>query len=269
VNKKRVGAATFLIIGGTLLYWRGYAPDILENTRQTISLAAYQFLVAQSKLVEPFKRWLHNRRTARELEQQLAETTALCQELQAENIRLQGTLTHAHKTQELCAFAERYKKSEMRVAQVLARCFSDASHYFLIDAGSAHGVEPDMAVTHNNSLVGKISEVYHWYSKVCLISDHTCKVAVYGSKNHSYGIHEGCNRETETALCYVDHLQPLEQNELLISSGDGLVFPEGFGIGHIKTTETGPLHHDVTVTPLCNLRAIRYCTVFAKGELKS
>jgi len=269
VNKKRVGIGAVLIICSAIAYWRGYAPGIVENTRQTISLAAYQFLVAQSKIVEPFKQWLHNRRAARELEQQLADTAKQCQELLAENIRLKGTLTHAQEIEELCSFAARYKKNNLRVAQVLARCFSDAGHYFLIDAGSAHGIELDMAVTYNNNLIGKISEVYRWYSKVCLITDRTCKVAAYGDKNHSHGIHEGCNHEDETSLCYVDHLQPLEPGEMLISSGDGLVFPEGFGIGHITTTTPGPLHHEVTVTPLCDLRAIRYCTVFAKGELRT
>ena len=266
---KRVAAILCLLVGLAVLYYRGHAPQLIEGTRQAVSLVTYPFLVAQSKLTEPFKRWLHNRRTTYELEQLLAETTKQQDALVAENIRLKSSISHLEETEVLQKFAARYAKTETRSAQVLARCFAENEHYFLIDAGAAHGVEPDMAVAHSNTLIGKVSEVYRWYSKVHLITDRTCKVAVYGDRHRSHGIHEGGNNEHQTVLSYVDHLKPISAGEMLISSGDGLVFPEGFGVGRIQKTEPGILYHTITATPLCDLRAIRYCTVFAKGELRT
>ena len=269
MKKKRVAAILCILVGSAALHYRGHTPQILEGARQAISLVAYQLLVVQSKLTEPFKRWLHNRRTTYKLEQLLEETTCQQESLLAENIRLKGSLAHLEETEALQKFAARYTKAETRSAQVLARCFSQNEHYFLIDAGSAHGVEPDMAVTHNNTLIGKVSEAYRWYSKVHLITDRTCKIAVYGDKHRSQGIHEGCNDESQTILSYVDHLKPIAVGEMLISSGDGLVFPEGFGVGRIQKSEPGTLYHTITVEPLCDLRNVRYCTVFAKGELRT
>jgi len=268
MKKKRVVTSIGILLCITCIYYRQQAPHALDLTKQACSVAAYPLLRIQQAIVEPFKQWLHGRRTAYKLEQILQETRTESEKLLAENIKLKSANSNLHDTETLRSFCARYESNCMRQAQIIARYLGEDTQYLLINAGTAHGVEPDMAVTYNATLLGKISEVYRWYSKVSLVTDHTCKVAVYSDVNHCKGIHEGANNETETTLSYVDHLQPVETNELLISSGEGLVFPEGFGVARIKKRENGALYHTITTTPLCDLRAISHCAVFAKGELK-
>jgi rod shape-determining protein MreC len=135
----------------------------------------------------------------------------------------------------------------------------------LIDAGSSKGVEKDMVVVYKHCLVGKVTEVYPWYSKVVAITDRTCKVAVQCVNQKTTGIHEGTNDLGATQLKYVSHLEPIEVGDYLISSGEGLVFPRGLGVGQIVSCAQSGLYHVIEVKPLIDMQKIAYCTVIKRG----
>lgn len=53
------------------------------------------------------------------------------------------------------------------------------------------------------------------------------------------GIHEGLNTPSLSALKYVSHLESVAINDLIISSGEGLVFPRGFALGTVVAADKG------------------------------
>src|SRR5439155_10101649 len=99
-----------------------------------------------------------------------------------ETIKVTAQLAYVQDIKELYEFKQRYHIDQGQVAQVLVRHLSERSHYIFINVGSQQGIEKDMVVTHNNCLLGKITQVYPWYSKVTLITDRTCKVAALCAK---------------------------------------------------------------------------------------
>jgi rod shape-determining protein MreC len=136
-----------------------------------------------------------------------------------------------------------------------------------IDRGASKGVQPNMVALYKNCLIGRVSEVYPSYSKVLLITDKTCKIAALCGTTKSSGIHEGLNKKDYCTLNYVSHLCTLEEGELVISSGEGLVFPQGFGLGKIKSFTRKGLFYDVVIEPLVDLKNIEYVYIIQKGEL--
>ena len=144
---------------------------------------------------------------------------------------------------------------------------SDKVNFFLVDVGSNRGAKQGMVAVYNNQLVGKVTEVYPLYSKVTLIIDRTCKVAAYCLVTKATGIHVGHNHDTRTKLDYVSRLTPTPQiGDLVISSGEGLVFPKGFALGCITEFTEEDLLYNISVRPLCDFHTLSDCYLLERGD---
>ena len=229
------------------------------------SYLVYPLLVMQHSVVTPIKSYFEKRKTIIELEEKLITCQVEREALLAQNIELQGLISFCQDTQELKEFKERYQSSSAFLAQVLVKNFSEQSHFFLIDKGKKHGLQKDMVAIYKDCLIGRITEVYPYYSKVILISDQSCKVAAYCAQSKATGIYQGINQEWSATLDHVSHLSHLEVGEMIVSSGDGLIFPRGFGIGKIKSFQPQGLFWQVNIEPLLDLHTINYCYVIQKG----
>lgn len=229
------------------------------------SYIVYPALVVQHYVAAPIKSFFTKRATVAQLEQKLQHLQQERDTILAQNIELNGLISYAQDTQELIQFKQRYDFSHATLAQVLAKNFSEQSHFFLLDKGAQAGVQKDMVVIYKDCLIGRIIEVYPNYSKMVLISDQSCKVAAYCEQSKATGIYQGANQEWGAQLNHVSHLSHVEVGEMILSSGDGLIFPRGFGLGRIKNFETQGLFHQITVEPLVDLRALSYCYVVQKG----
>jgi rod shape-determining protein MreC len=210
-----------------------------------------------------------NKQTVHDLEAQLQHLKNQYQHMCAENISLRVSQKYQHDIYDLIDFKQRYNPTFGVVAQVLTRHAADDGHYFLVAAGEQKGVKLDMVAVYKSFLVGKVTEVHPWYAKVSLITDERCKIAAYCEKTNACGIHEGCNRANATTLNFVSHLDTIEQDELVVSSGKGLVFPQGFALGRIKTITQQDLFHAIEVEPLIDLYSLDYCLIIDKGTVEA
>ena len=257
-----------IVIGSSLLFifvlHRAlfFSPSAFERYS---SYVAYPALVLQHYIATPIKSYFEKRATAAELEQQLALMQQERDDAIAKNIELNGMISFAQDTQEIVDFKKQYDFSQALLAQVLVKNFSEQSHFFLLDKGSNAGVQKDMVLIYKDCLVGKVIEVYPHYSKALLISDQSCKVAAYCAQSKATGIYQGSNEEWGAVLNHVSHLSHLDAGEMILSSGDGLIFPRGFGLGKIKSFQPDGLFYAVVVEPLVDLRAINHCYVVCKG----
>lgn len=242
----------------------GASTKVLEHVS---SYVMYPILVAQNKIVMPIKHYFERNRSRQEIEHLLCLLQQERDDLVAQNVQLNAMLSYTKETKELVDFKKQFESVEARLTQVLVKHFSDQSHYFLIDKGSNAGIAPDMVAIYKNCLLGKVVEVYPHYSKVLLVTDSLCKVAAYCAHTQASGIHEGNNNEMVTGIRYVSHLAQVEADDLVLSSGDGLIFPKGFALGKIKTCNPEGLFYDVTIEPLLDLRKIDYCFIIQKGSV--
>ena len=78
---------------------------------------------------------------------------------------------------------------------------------------------------------------------------------------YANGIVIGQNMVNSCKMHYVSHLLDVVDDDLIISSGKGFVFPEGFCIGkivkHCHSHDT--LYHEIEIEPSVNLKSIKYC----------
>jgi len=223
------------------------------------SYVAYPFLRLQKMITQPYISWQKRRCITKnllvELEGLMKERNSLVKEL----IALKGLQRYQAETQDMRDYLKRYDTSSSVVAPILLKNFSGGDFY-LIDAGENFGITKDMIALYNNNLIGKVTEVYPSYSKVSLVTDPHCNVAAYCASNGVKGIHHGLN-QGRTTLSYVDHRDEVHKGDLVLSSGEGGLFPRGFALGKIAHADSDGYSRSILIKPLVDLKGIDYCCI--------
>jgi len=257
-------------IGLVLLFFVGHRLIFIKKTNffdSCISSLLYPVLVVQKKIVDPMQVFFERKKTQRELENSIKQLRADKKALLAEVIELHATAQYIRVTQELVDFKKQYNlEGQGCCAQVLIKQCTDQEHFFLVDKGSYNNVALDMVAVYKNCLIGRVTQLFPYYSKVTLITDRSCKVPAYCQQTAAKGIHEGMHNHEATALHFVSHLDALQEGDLLLSSGQGLVFPQGFALGTIKQFNIAGLYYNVVVEPLLDIKNLDYCYLLQKGK---
>lgn len=226
----------------------------------------YPFVCVQHHCIHSIRSFNEKRASIDELHARLHSLQQHNDALMAQLIEAKAGQHYMHGIEELCAFKKRYQLDRALCVQIIAKTFSEQGHTFLVDAGSVQGVQVNMIALYNNVLLGRVEQVYPYYSKVVAISDKRCKVAAYCVTTGAAGVHEGCNKKI-TLLSHISHLEKVENNDLVISSGQGFIFPEGFALGRILSTNNNGLFYTIEVQPLLEIEDLSYCMLIHKDMI--
>lgn len=247
-----------LIIFGALVYrWRNWSMPF----NGLFSRVLYPLVVKQHDVVTGLNDENFRKEDPAVLSARVRELERECNELRAQLTQALASQAYYANIKELLEFKQRYCTNKATVCRVLLKHFGCDEHYFLINCGQSSGVKPGMIAIAHGQLVGRILEVLPQYSKLLLVTDRRCKIAAYCAKTRTAGIYSGINENTRAALNFVNHLNPLTVGDLVISSGQGLVWPEGFGLGTITDFRQHGVSYEVTVRPLVQQENIEYCLV--------
>jgi rod shape-determining protein MreC len=148
-------------------------------------------------------------------------------------------------------------------AHVIGRDTSNWWRSIQIDRGSNNGLRENMAVLSSAGLVGKITTVTTGNARVLLLIDPNCKVSAVLQDTRTTGIVAGANdafmRDPHCVMTYVNRDAKLHQNETVISSGLGGVFPKGILIGTVTSAQLNPqtgMYQDIEIKPSVDFHRI-------------
>ena len=153
-------------------------------------------------------------------------------------------------------------RQDMRkmVAELMAVDNTPYSQQIVISKGAIDGVYLGQPVLDERGVVGQVMEVGTTNSRVLLISDVTHSVPVRSVRNNSRFIASGGGVIDELYLAYVPHSTDVEIGDVLVSSGLGDVFPEGYPVAQVTEVvrdETRPFAQ-VAVVPMARLNRLKY-----------
>lgn len=158
-------------------------------------------------------------------------------------------------------------------ATILSRNKSYWFNTLEIDKGSNNGLKKDMAVITANGLIGKISKVYPTTSEVKLITsddvNYKVSVAIKLEENDTYAILNGYDHESNLLKIEgVDKTVPVKENDIVVTSGLGEVFPAGIYVGKVEKIESDKynLSHNVYIKTKQNFNSIHYVTVLKEAK---
>ena len=157
--------------------------------------------------------------------------------------KVHDLVTENASLQELVDKEESLRDYERLHATVIARNPDQWEEKIILNKGSAHGVERNMAVMTARGLIGKIILVTPFTSEVELLytnnSNYRVSALVQGEKGDVHGLIEGFEAErNELILKRIDSSVKIEVGEKVISSGLGGIFPKGILIGEVTEITT-------------------------------
>lgn len=236
-----------------------FSPGIAESTTAYI---LYPLIKIQKVCTDYMAARIAKKSHIAELENNVA-TLKLCNEdLQAKIIALESTLDFKKCSQEIRDFEQKYDFSQKKIAQVLMRSFDDAGHFYWVDAGSCAGIRPNMIAIYKNNIVGRVIDVNPVYSKIALVTDKRCKIAAMCLRSKVVGIYQGKN-DFVASLEFVPHYENLIMHDLVMSTGQGLMYPQGFALGKVVHFEVEDVEYNIAVESLVDLRTIEYVYLIA------
>jgi len=180
-----------------------------------------------------------------------AENTALKQEVQGLQIRLQEERAEAQRTDNLRQLLELRERAglDTTAAEVIAAAASPEFRTVTIDKGSSHGLQTDMAVISPAGVVGRVILPGGRASKVQLLVDRNAAAGALIERTRVQGVVIGFG-DGSLRMQYVPGTADVKTGDLVVTSGIDGIYPKGFVIGMIDNVSRGVgQYHEITVRP--------------------
>ena len=221
----------------------------LVQARYYLSAAAYPLQRAVSSPGQAL-RWTQDSLTARTtLQAQNAALRARDQELSLKLMRFEALV---HENAELRGLRDALPPVAdhwMAAEVVEADLDPHQRQRLLINRGARNGVFKGQAVMDGYGLLGQTTRVAPWSAEVLLVTDVEHAVPVEVERTGVHIIAVGTGYADSLALPYLPANADVKPGDLLLTSGLGGVFPQGYPVARIAEVS-----HD-KVQPLAQIRA--------------
>ncbi len=182
-------------------------------------------------------------------------------QLRSENLLLRNRLAQFDTTQHelerlqrLLGTTGRMGSYDLQIASVIQFSITPLTEYKTLNKGALDGVRLQQPVVDAEGVVGQISHVTPFKSRVLLVSDPNHQLSVRNLRTGSRGILTGMGQGM-TQLHFMPTNSSVRVDDTLVSSGlDGL-FPPGYPVARITEIEHYPGESYLTIKakPLANL----------------
>jgi len=142
---------------------------------------------------------------------------------------------------------ERYEsllrlRTEPPIPMVTARVVTDARGPFanarLVDVGTAQGVKIGNPALSDRGVVGRVVNVSRSVSRVLLLTDVESRTPVLINRTNARAIMTG-DGGPNPRLDYVRGQNPIQAGDMILTSGDGGVYPRGLPVGVVMKDARG------------------------------
>ncbi|MEB8285642.1 rod shape-determining protein MreC [Aeromonas veronii] len=153
-----------------------------------------------------------------------------------------------------------HKESRKMVAELLSVDSDPFSHQVLINKGALDGVYNGQAVINDQGVIGQVLHVGSTTSRVLLITDSSHGIPVRVLRNDLRAIASGSGELDKLELRNLPRNTDIQVGDLLVTSGLGGRFPEGYPVATVTRSEyvEGKPFAQVEAKPLVELDRLRY-----------
>ena len=256
-----------VIILSSVLMYQDYRGTYTVKLRSYLSASIYpiQYLInLPNNLQKSFYENFLNREEIISQNQQLKEENLNLKSqmqqiyrLESENKRLYKLINSKPKTENTYLFADIVSTSKIL-----------NKHQILINRGSRNGIKLGSSIVNADGIVGHVIRDQIFASEVLLISDleHAIPVEIVRTGLRSIAI--GTGEFNKLRINTLPTNSNLQKDDIVITSGLGGRYPEGFPVGTITeiSREVGSPFLEVEVLPFANLKTINEVWVIQTNE---
>jgi rod shape-determining protein MreC len=190
----------------------------LANTAQQLPMTAADAILSRRELIQQNERL---RRENQQLKYLQTQTSATMRE----NNQLRSAIGW-----------QKQSPWKLKLANVVLRDPANWWRTAQIDLGSRDGLRENLPVLTNDGLIGRVSSVGLTRSQIILIGDPNCRVSArVENPTHDIGVlgAGGPLDDSLVGLSYLSSGANLKSGQLVVTSGEGGIFPAGIPIGQI------------------------------------
>lgn len=142
------------------------------------------------------------------------------------------------------------------------------THQVLINRGASDGVYEGQPVLDEKGIVGQILHVGARSSRVILMTDVSHAVPVRVQRNGLRMIASGMGRIDVLTHNFVPHSADIQEGDLLVTSGLGGKYPEGYPVARVSKVSLDETHEFISVysRPVAQIDRLRYLLLLSKEE---
>nr|WP_231950074.1 rod shape-determining protein MreC [Legionella lansingensis] len=150
-------------------------------------------------------------------------------------------------------------KMQAMAAQILAVDTSSSRQLVVLNKGKRDGVYAGQPVLDAKGVMGQIIDVGSMTSTVLLISDSKSAVPVRNNRTGERAILVGTNNVSQLSLINLPRTSSINKGDLLVTSGLGRLYPEGYPVGRVEAVKSipGEAFIKVDVSPIALLNRNR------------
>lgn len=215
-------------------HWR-----VLDPARRVVAVTLYPFqrlVMLPRDLMTGIDNWTNAASLVR------SEKEAL----QSQRIELAQVATHAaqlaaenQQLRRLLNVAEQVRQSSVAV-EVLYEPVNAFSRHLVLNKGSSSGIAPGMPVIDEGGIVGQIVRVTPFTAEAALVTDERVSVPVQTLRNGLRLIAFGGNSAGKVEVRYLTADSDLRQDDVLVTSGVGGIFPAGLPVARVDEVRHDP-----------------------------
>lgn len=166
--------------------------------------------------------------------------------LEAQLQKLMWMRTENSQLKELLS-ASSTASAHAMAAQILAVDTTSSRQVLVLNKGSRDGVFTGQPVLDAKGVMGQIIDVGLMTSTVLLISDSKCAVPVRNDRTGERAILVGTNSMSRLSLINLPGTSSIAKGDLLVTSGLGRRYPEGYPVGRVEQVKHMPGDDFITV----------------------
>ncbi|MFC5076584.1 Cell shape-determining protein MreC [Vibrio thalassae] len=146
------------------------------------------------------------------------------------------------------------------VTEVMAVDTSPYRHQVVIDKGRIDGVYEGQPVINESGIVGQVTFVGAHNSRIMLLTDSNSAIPVQVIRNDIRVIASGNGTVDEIQLEHIPTSTDVQTDDLLVTSGLGGIYPEGYPVAHVKSVQRDNRREfaSIIAEPVVDFDRLRY-----------
>ncbi|MFA0085095.1 rod shape-determining protein MreC [Vibrio sp. E150_011] len=146
------------------------------------------------------------------------------------------------------------------VTEVMAVDTSPYRHQVVIDKGKTDGVYEGQPVINENGIVGQVTFVGAHNSRIMLLTDSNSAIPVQVIRNDIRVIASGNGLVDEIQLEHIPTSTDIQQEDLLVTSGLGGIYPEGYPVAYVRKVQRDNRREfaSIIAEPVVDFDRLRY-----------
>ncbi|MEE8370842.1 MAG: rod shape-determining protein MreC [Sphingomonadales bacterium] len=254
-KKGRFGFGFFFALSFALIVINTLNNPVLVQLRKEVTDISAPILITLSIPIDFMGRVIDNisdlanlrqeNQRLRQENERLEEWRKLADLLELENARLREI-----------AKVEVVRPDTLVTARVIAVAGGPFVRSVLLNVGSNQRVRKGLAVIDQKGVAGQTTEVGRRATRVLLLTDFNSRIPVRLARSKDNGILIGSNKDL-LDLSFLPVNADVQTGDLVLTSGDGGLFPPGLVIGRVVVVESGK----VKVRPAAELDKLEFVQV--------